>query len=336
MIVNEVYRNGGATYKWLHRFTLLTAVTTFLLIFVGGLVTSHEAGLSVPDWPNTYGEFMITFPPSKWVGNILYEHGHRLMATLVGFFITVQAIWLTIIEKRKWVKTLGWVALLGVIAQGMLGGMTVLFYLPTEVSTAHASLAQTVFCLTLALAMVTSTRWNTSVVKQLELPGLSLRTLAPVTVAVIFIQLVLGGIMRHTQGAGLAIPTFPTHFGTFIPEFSSFGIVINFTHRMWALVVTGFVITTVTIVLKKYKNIAELRRPAYLIITLLLTQLTLGALTIITHKAVTPTTLHVSCGAGLLGAMVFLTIRARHLYKARLELTRENVRTVGIPTLSEV
>ena len=106
--------------KWLHRFALFTSCTTFALIFVGGLVKSHEAGLSVPDWPTTYGQFMLTFPYHDWVGNIFYEHSHRLMATLVGFFITLQAIWLQLTETRAWVKRLGWVALLGVIAQGIL------------------------------------------------------------------------------------------------------------------------------------------------------------------------------------------------------------------------
>ena len=96
--------NGEVQLKWLHRFALLTAATTFFLIFVGGLVKSHEAGLSVPDWPNTYGEFMLTFPYSKWVGNIFYEHSHRLLATLTGFFITIQAIWLQFSPVNKKLK----------------------------------------------------------------------------------------------------------------------------------------------------------------------------------------------------------------------------------------
>lgn len=340
-ILNSVYRNGGASYKWLHRFALLTACTTFCLIFVGGLVTSHEAGLSVPDWPNTYGEFMLSFPVSKWVGNIVYEHGHRLMATVVGFFITVQAIWLQISERRTWVKILGWVALLGVISQGILGGLTVLYYLPPAISSAHAGLAQTVFCITLSLVMVTSPLWNNEARKETERSGISLRTLAPVTVAVIFLQLIVGAIMRHTS-SGLAIPTFPLNFGRIIPEFTHFGIAINFAHRVGALIVTGFVTTLCTVILQRYKDVAEIVRPAKFALALLLLQLTLGSLTILTAKAVTPTTLHVSGGAALLGTCVLISIRARHLFHSATTKTSEqpmnytNRKTAGIPQLSEV
>src|SRR6186713_2246998 len=113
---------------------------TVLLIAAGGMVTSTDSGLSVPDWPTTYGWNMFTFPPSRWVGGIFYEHSHRLIASTVGFLTIVLAGWLWRAESRVWLRRLGVVALAAVILQGILGGVTVLFFLPAPVSTAHAAL----------------------------------------------------------------------------------------------------------------------------------------------------------------------------------------------------
>jgi len=140
----------------LHLFAMLVAATTGILIFAGGLVTSTESGLSVPDWPNTYGYFMFFFPLEKMVGGIRYEHTHRLIASTVGFLIVILAAWLWRAETRRWVRRLGYLALAAVITQGVLGGITVLWYLPDPISIAHASLAQLVFCLTMTIALVTS------------------------------------------------------------------------------------------------------------------------------------------------------------------------------------
>ncbi len=144
----------------LHLFAVLVAASTGILIFAGGLVTSTESGLSVPDWPNTYGYFMFFFPLDKMVGGIRYEHTHRLIASTVGFLILVLAVWLWRSEPRRWVRRLGYIALAAVITQGILGGITVLWYLPDPISIAHASLAQIVFCLTMTIALVTSPGWK--------------------------------------------------------------------------------------------------------------------------------------------------------------------------------
>ena len=144
----------------LHLFALLVAASTALLIFAGGLVTSTGSGLSVPDWPTTYGWFMLTFPLEKMVGGIFYEHSHRLIASGVGALIVVLAIWLWKSEPRAWVRRLGYVALAAVVTQGILGGITVLWFLPDAVSIAHAGLAQLVFCLTVSIALVTSPGWQ--------------------------------------------------------------------------------------------------------------------------------------------------------------------------------
>src|SRR5437762_7654859 len=130
----------------LHKFSKLVAGSTVLLILAGSFVTSTDSGLSVPDWPTTYGWNMFTFPPSKMVGGIFYEHGHRLIASTVGFLTIGLVIWLWRVERRRWMRRLGLIALAAVIVQGVLGGMTVKYFLPAPVSIAHAGLAQLFFC----------------------------------------------------------------------------------------------------------------------------------------------------------------------------------------------
>src|ERR671933_1834805 len=144
----------------LHHFSKFVVACTVLLILAGSLVTSHDAGLSVPDWPTSYGWNMFTFPPSMWVANILYEHGHRLIASSVGMLTIALAVWLWFSEPRRWLRWFGVAALGAIIAQGLLGGLTVLFFLPPAISTAHAGLAEIFFCITVAIALFTSPGWR--------------------------------------------------------------------------------------------------------------------------------------------------------------------------------
>jgi heme a synthase len=298
---------------WLSRFTLFTAAMTFVLIFVGGLVKSHEAGMSVPDWPTSFGHNMFALPFRMWMdNNAFYEHGHRLYASLVGFLILVQAFWLQRSESRKWVKRLGWAALALVIVQGIFGGLTVIFYLPTAISSTHAGLAQTLFCLTLGIAMITSRKWSDSPARDAETSPWGLRRMTTVTVCVIFLQILIGAVMRHEE-AGLAIMDFPLAQGKLIPDFVTFGISIHFAHRVGALITTIFVIWTAITALKQYRDRPEFTRPAMFAIAMVLVQFTLGALTVLHLKAPTLTTLHVSGGAATLGVMMLMAIRARHL-----------------------
>jgi cytochrome c oxidase assembly protein subunit 15 len=141
---------------WLHRYANLVAAATLLLIAAGGMVTSTGSGLAVPDWPNTYGWFMFSFPMEKWVGGIFYEHGHRLIASAVGFLTIVLAVWVWRVDPRRWVRWLAVGALGAVVLQGLLGGLTVLLLLPAPVSIGHAGLAQLFFCLTVSLSVFTS------------------------------------------------------------------------------------------------------------------------------------------------------------------------------------
>jgi heme a synthase len=309
----EARRNAARS---IHRFAMFTAVCCFALLFIGGLVTSHQAGLSVPDWPTSYGWNMFTFPMKDWTGNIFYEHTHRLFASFVGFLILSLAIVLQIYEPRKWVKRLGWFALGCVVIQGILGGITVLTYLPPTVSSAHAGLGQTVFCLTIAIAMVTGKEWE-QVTKRTEKSKLGVRTLSLVTVCVIFTQLMIGAVMRHTF-SGLAIPTFPfAPNGSIIPDFTSFGVAINFAHRVGAFVVTIMMFLTARTLFRWHPREKSLIIPMILAMFLLGIQITLGAITIWSQKAVTPTTLHVSCGAAILGTMVYIMVKSRHILAAQ-------------------
>src|SRR3954467_15627255 len=164
------------------RFARIVTAFTVLLIAAGGMGTSTDAGLSVPDWPTTYGQNMFTFPLSKWVGGIRYEHSHRLIASTVGFLTVILAIWTWRVEPRAWVRKLGFAALGAVILQGVLGGITVLLFLPPAVSIGHAGLAQIFFCITLSLALVTSRGWREASVVPDD-PGL--RRVAAATTALI-------------------------------------------------------------------------------------------------------------------------------------------------------
>ena len=121
----------------------LVVLATLLLIFVGALIKSHEVGLSVPDWPTSYGKQMFSFPLSEMVGGIFFEHGHRLFATIVGFLTLVLAIIVGFSNQPKWVKQISLLALVLVISQGLLGGMTVLYFLPPPISILHGCLLYT-------------------------------------------------------------------------------------------------------------------------------------------------------------------------------------------------
>lgn len=296
--------------KWLHRLAKLLAASTFVLIFVGGLVTSTGSGLSVPDWPTTYGHFMFSFPLSKMLGGIRYEHGHRMIATVVGVLTLILAVWLWISESRKWLKWLGLGALVAVILQGILGGITVLYKLPTAISVLHGCVAQAFFMMTIAIAMFTSRGWQKPTDQVEDKSHPSLLNLTLLTTGAIYLQLILGAIMRHS-GAGLAIPDFPLAFGKIIPPIPSQAVAIHFLHRVGALIVAVFIIWTAIQVRRHHKDEANLTRPALVLVVALIVQISLAAWTIWSQKAVIPTTAHVATGAFILGTSLFLNLRAQ-------------------------
>lgn len=309
--------------RGLRRFSKLLLIATFFLIIAGALVTSTESGLSVPDWPTSYGYSMFTFPVHDWVGGIKFEHGHRLIASTVGFLTVIFLVWAFLREKRRWMKVMAAVALLAVIAQGVLGGLTVLHLLPPPISVAHACLAQTFFCLTLALALFESRWWKEE--SFLAPPGSGgvsrgLRRWAIAAFAVVYLQLILGAWMRHI-GAGLAIPDFPASFGGILPNHWSQRIAVHFSHRVWAIVVL-LVVALAAIAALRTRRERWIRRPAIFVLILLPVQIVLGAFSVLTRKAVPITVAHVVTGALILAMTTWMAIgiyRAAWLEKQKRE-----------------
>jgi cytochrome c oxidase assembly protein subunit 15 len=294
---------------WRHRLSVLLVACTLVLIFVGGLVTSTGSGLSVPDWPLSYGMVM---PPM--VGGVFYEHGHRMVASAIGFLTLVLAVWTARAESRTGLRRLAWGALAAVIAQGVLGGLTVIYLLPTPISVTHACLAQVFFCMTIALAYATSREWLAGAPVGDDVAGV--RAAASLATAVVFVQLLLGAVMRHI-GAGLAVPDFPQMFGRWLPPLGQLDqapVLVHLAHRAGALVVFAVVLR-----LAARAHRAQDSRfivPARLAVVLVLFQIGLGAATVLTGKAVTPTTAHVATGAAILGLCWLTTLRARRHLRA--------------------
>lgn len=306
----------------MHRFAKFLAACTVLLILAGSLVTSHDAGLSVPDWPTSYGWNMFTFPPSMWVANIFYEHGHRLVASMVGFLTIMMAVWLWIAEPRRWLRWFGVAALGAVVAQGLLGGLTVLFFLPPAVSTAHAALAEIFFCMTVAIALFTSPGWK---VEEPPVDDAALRRLTTATTLAVYCQILVGATMRHT-GAGLAIPDFPLMFGRLWPDHWNAGIAIHFAHRVGAVVVAAMAVRTAVYIWRRHTDRSELASPALLMMIFIVIQITLGAITIITARQPLINSLHVVGGALVLTTSLVITLRSWKLFIAECGLRNADFR----------
>src|SRR5437667_4320764 len=209
----------------LNRFAWFTAVATLLLICSGGMVTSKGVGLAVPDWPTTFGYNMFLFPVSKWIGGVLFEHTHRLIASTVGFLTIILAIWLWRTEDRHAVRMLGLVAVAGVILQGILGGLRVTM-LKDQIGIFHACLAQAFLGPIVLIAITTTNFWRslgvnlTGLTGQVSQPLLRIKMMAIATTIAIYVQLALGATMRH-QHKDLAILDFPTANGAWIPDTSA-------------------------------------------------------------------------------------------------------------------
>jgi cytochrome c oxidase assembly protein subunit 15 len=296
------------------------AASTLFLIFAGAMVTSTGSGLAVPDWPTTYGENMFTFPISKWRANIFYEHGHRLVASTVGFLCILQALWLHFREPKKFVRRLGWLSLAAVIIQGLLGGLTVILLLPKVISISHAALAEIFFCINVSIAFFTSRMYGS--LSSMEKGDAPVRMAWGLT-AVVFLQILAGAVMRHL-GAGLAIPDFPLSFGRLIPDFATKEIVSAYVHRVGGMIVATYVIAMV-IRLFRYERSHPLRGLAQLLLVVVSGQVLLGGYVIWSAKQPVITSLHVMLGASTLALSLILTLSARTLAwrKARAERNAE-------------
>ncbi|HEX7614057.1 MAG TPA: COX15/CtaA family protein [Thermoanaerobaculia bacterium] len=296
--------------------TRTVAALVFLLLVAGALVTSTESGLAVPDWPLSYGKVM---PPM--VGGILYEHGHRLVAAGVSTLVGLEfgAIFFFFERKRKTLKLLAGAAFAAILLQALLGGLTVLFLLPPAISSAHAALAEIVFALTAVVALMCSKTWadltkappdipfkeipsspSSSSAENISSKGeetCSAFRWVAIATAAIYIQIVLGAVMRHT-GAGLAIPDFPTFFDSWLPSLSVLsrpGVPIHLAHRLGAVVV-------VLLVLRAAKSLSGVPVPLLAALGpswagLVCLQAFLGASSIWSSKAVPITVAHLALGA---------------------------------------
>ncbi|MGA2388081.1 MAG: COX15/CtaA family protein [Candidatus Sulfotelmatobacter sp.] len=269
------------------------------MITAGALVTSNDAGLSVPDWPTSFG-YLIKVP--HFVGGIRYEWSHRMVAgTLVSLTLAI-AIWTFLVERRRWMRWLAIAAFCTVICQAILGGLTVLLFQPPAVSTAHATVAQTFFCIAVAIALFTGRKWVEEQPRvEFDPRRPSLFTLTLLSIFVLYVQLILGGMFRH-------------HGMSWWPH------VLN-------AVIVAFVLTwTVIRALAAYSQIEAVRRPAILLLALLITQLCLGFAAFLTRVAwgrdaaqpelpmVVSTVAHVAVGALLLATTVVLAIQVwRHV-----------------------
>jgi cytochrome c oxidase assembly protein subunit 15 len=271
------------------------------------MVTSTNSGLSVPDWPTTYGRQMFAYPLSQMAGGIFYEHGHRLIASVVGMLTIGLVLWLWRVERRAWVRRVGWIALGVVIIQGLLGGLTVLLRLPDAISISHAGLAQIFFCLTVSVALVTSPGWRNPARPPVD--DRTLRARMTALTALVYGQILLGATMRHT-GGGLAIPDFPLAFGHLVPPFWNAGIALHYAHRLGAILISLIAIANVVRIVRRHADRSGLTKPAWLLIGLVAAQVTLGAFVVLTGKQPIINTLHVATGALVLATCLVITLRA--------------------------
>ena len=289
---------------WLHRYAVFVAFSTFILIIAGALVTSNDAGLSVPDWPTSFGSFRMP----RMVGGVMFEHGHRMIAGTVGILTIILALLIWLSDSRRWIKWVAGGAVLAVLAQAALGGITVLFYLPVAVSTSHATLGQIFFCLTASLALFTGVgwRWDEPKIEDPSVP--TLRLLTAVTTGLILVQLVVGAVYRHS-GKGLDL------------------------HIVGAGVVTMFVAYLVTRMLLKFSQTPQLLRPALALGGLLVVQISLGLASYVVKMAdrtapqplppvVNTTTAHVAVGALVLLSSLYLTYQAHRFLAPRAEAAK--------------
>ena len=291
--------------KGLHRFTLLVTGATFFLLIAGALVTSHDAGLATPDWPLSNGQ---VFP--KMVGNLFWEHGHRLVATTVGLLTIALNVCYYFWESRRWVRRLGLMALLAVIAQGLLGGLTVKLLLPLWVSSAHATLAQLFFCTMVSLSIFTSPGWQGDRKQSPEKVGLQLRHLLVAATVTIFLQLILGATLRHSAP-----------WDRFLP------VELVLAHIGGAIAVTLILGAAAFMVLRRHADESYLVNPARLALALLVIQLFLGLASYLTRLAspndpqplnpmVGITVAHVACGALVFATTIVLTLRSFRVLRA--------------------
>ena len=288
----------------------------FLLLIAGALVTSNNAGLAVPDWPTSFGS-LYKWP--RMIGGVKFEHGHRVVAEIVGLLTISAAIWTWLVDQRRWMRYLTVGAVLGVVFQGVLGGLTVLNFTPPLISTAHAAVGQTMFCVLAAIAVFTSKSW-------LQEPSekISRKDAAPLIrhswmlIGFLYLQLILGAAFRHvwTKWGPMGSNHWPVH---------KIVHMFLYPHILNSLLVAGLILYLSMTALSKHSGIPHLKKPAAGMLMLLILQLLLGASAYMvrvvqgineeqpTLGLVSVTVAHLAVGALILGLAVIFTVQAyRH------------------------
>lgn len=297
-------------------FCFFALLWTILLLKAGGFTTSIQAGMVFLDWPLSHG----SLNPEGWIQDrdMLAEHSHRLLGAKVGLLVIVIFVWLLIREERQWLRRLGGAALALVVVQGLVGGARVLFdQLNTQADSnsvaqvflvIHACLGQIFFCLLATIAVAASRPWIERQAGLRAPMSAQTRLLGLVACGAIFLQLVLGALVRH-HGAALVIPTFPwsSPLNTVLPLAWSFPITIHFLHRVGAILVTIALLAFAWKLWKAPANGFGYRIAALTLVVMIGFQVFLGALTVLTMKNEYVATLHMLLGAFTLAVTWVLT-----------------------------
>ncbi len=307
---------------WTHRWAVVLACATFPLLWIGGLVTTTDAGMAVPDWPNTYGYNLFLYPWQTWLlgpWDLFIEHGHRLLASTVGMLTIGLLVLILRNENRRWMKGIGFAALALVILQGVLGGMRVLLDERT-LAMLHGCTGPAFFAVTVAMAVFTSRSWLRATDSSPTDGAGIIRRLTLVVAVLAYLQLVLGAVVRHVP-----VDAQP----------DTFMLAVRF-HLFLAAILTLHIIGVAWIIQTRARQVPRLRNLSLALVGLVVLQIVLGASTWIVKFAV-PTwashwispqsvaviqggwtqthivTAHVAVGSLILGAAVALALYAQRL-----------------------
>lgn len=323
----SLFPNRTSGYKpYLAWFCCLALIWTTFLLFAGGFTTSIQAGMAFLDWPLSNG----SINPEGWLQdrNMRAEHSHRLLGMKVGLLCMIIFGWMLMREERGYLRKLAGVALIMVILQGALGGARVRLdqlniavdsnAIAQSFAIAHACLAQVFLCLLATIAICSSRPWIERR-RGFGAPADSItRRIGSLACVAIFLQLLVGAIMRHNHAA-LAIPSFPwsTPTGGVLPLSWSFPVSIHFSHRVGAVMVSLLLLAFVWRLWRSGQTGRWLQAGGMAIVVLLGVQIFLGALTVLTLKNEFAATLHMLFGAFLLAATWLLTFICWRGFKQR-------------------
>jgi len=276
-------RTHHSDWTWRRRFSALTVAATVILLSWGAVVTSVGAGMAFPDWPTSLGSYNLISPVEDWwqVPAYLAEHGHRLVASLVGMLTVVLAAWTWWADPRGWMRKLGLGALALVVAQGILGGLRVL-WVSIDLAMVHACVAQLFFAVLVAMTLFVTDTWRG---QRGVLPATDaarrLRWWSYAAAGTIYLQIVLGALLRH-PGAGMS--------GGFTA-----------LHVTGSFLVVGVVLGAFVIAEKHFDAVSVVRRTAWVLLGTVGIQFALGLASLLL-------TLYEPSGAGGVIAYVVLTV----------------------------